>query len=597
MSRAVEEEVNKLFEAVKDLHSLEEIRPHCEAFNEFINTKTTYSNASLGTVLSRVGFYKKFKSLPLEQGKNADLVPKRDGQGNLIGHELKHYVLLLCGLTKEDWEGRNTTTRVSDRISDGGQEVDPDTYLEVSGKLLESTNPHELAVGLIAATGRRPHEILARAKFSPIEGKEYWVSFEGQGKKRGDKPVFNIATLYPANYIIEKLNYLRKEDSTKALLKEVVIDFPKDVAAQNRSIDNRRGQSLRRVVKEYFGDKYAENPALNLRNDEDQNNCKALRAAYLCLATERDCKGSMGAKMLHAARLAGHFVKDNPTDRDLQSLVTTLGYADYFTSKTIQFPIVQMPELEKPSMVRASKEDAELIKKFQTDWNLPNQQSVVNRLLEIFQNRLEAVKQLSEANQKIAQLEAKIKELETMKAEPTAQPQEITLNVSELESLVQAKVASAVEKALQGLPVAPAATVPKQAEKPKEEINWEAMTDAEVWGSKKNGAAIEKVRRAFLAMTSYNDTVATGDNDRIAITNLALRELSGANGLVVRDWINQHRDEVISHNAKYGMENKKDPANPATYYNKGRNTEAILQLINEEFLSGEGMRKAPTEEV
>jgi len=165
--------------------------------------------------------------------------------------------------------------------------------------------------------------------------------------------------------------------------------------------------------------------------------------------------------------------------------------------------------------------------------------------------------------------------------------------------LVQAKVAAAVEKALQGLPVATGvtATVPRQLEKPREEINWEAMTDAEVWNSKKTGAAVEKVRRVFLAMTTYNDTVATGDNDRIAITNLALRELSGANGLVVRDWINQHMDEVISHNAKYGMENKKDPANPATYYNKGKNTEAILQLINEEFLGGEGMRKTSTEEV
>ncbi|MBD2211239.1 hypothetical protein H6G27_15270 [Nostoc linckia FACHB-104] len=89
--------------------------------------------------------------------------------------------------------------------------------------------------------------------------------------------------------------------------------------------------------------------------------------------------------------------------------------------------------------------------------------------------------------------------------------------------------------------------------------------------------------------------MATLDGDRLAITNQALRDLSGCNGLLVRDWIDHHKDEVISHNAKYGMENKKDPSNPASYANKGKDTDKILSLINEEFLSGEGYRKAKSE--
>ncbi len=74
-----------------------------------------------------------------------------------------------------------------------------------------------------------------------------------------------------------------------------------------------------------------------------------------------------------------------------------------------------------------------------------------------------------------------------------------------------------------------------------------------------------KVNPAATAL--YNDTVAPGDNDRLAITNQALRELSGVNGLLVGDWIKAHADEVISHNSKYGMQNTKDPSNPTTYYN------------------------------
>jgi TolA-binding protein len=614
MSKAVQEQVEQLFEAVKDLQSLEEIKPHCEAFNEFINTKTSYTTSSLGTVLSRAGFYKKFKSLPLEQGKNADSEPKHDAQGNVTGYELKHYALLLCGLNKSHWEERNKSTRVSDRL-DNGQELQPDEYLEVTGKLLESQDPHEVAVGLIAATGRRPHEILARAKFAPVEGQSYQVMFTGQGKKRGDKPVFPIATLYPASYVIERLTWLRKEPSTKSLLAELANSNPTDVAAQNRAIDSRRNGSLNRVVRGYFGDKGDKTPILNFRHGEEQDNCKALRAAYLALATERDCTGAIGSKMLHAARLAGHFVKDAPTDRDLQNLVTTLGYADYYTTKPVGFP--DAPEKEKLLQIRAISADFEYLKELQAEWQLPNQQSVVSRLIEHHKNRVDVAKLLQESQRLVAQLEAQVKQLQetnnqleqannqlettnqqlqqekaAMESTAPQQPETVTLNVTELDSWLEAKIIEVVNKVTLGGAIAPAAPKVTAAKVTpvKEEIDWQAKSDSEVWASKAPGAAVEKIRRSFQAICLYNDTVATGDSDRLAITNQALRDLSGCNGLLVRDWIEAHKDEVISHNAKFGMENKKDPSNPASYANKGKDTDKILLLINEEFLSGEGFK-------
>jgi hypothetical protein len=130
---------------------------------------------------------------------------------------------------------------------------------------------------------------------------------------------------------------LRREASTKALLKEVANEFPNDLAAQNQAIDSRRNGSLNRVVRQYFGDKGQSTPVLAFRHAEEQDNCKALRAAYGALATERDCQRSVGSKMLHYARLLGHFVKENPTDKELQGVATTLGYADYFTSKPVPF--------------------------------------------------------------------------------------------------------------------------------------------------------------------------------------------------------------------------------------------------------------------
>ncbi|MHC5771333.1 MAG: protelomerase family protein [Nostoc sp.] len=604
MSKAVQEQVDQLFEATKGLQSLEEIKPYCEAFNEFINTKTSYSNKSLGTVLSRAGFYKKFKSLSLEQGKNAVSVPKHDAQSNVTGNELKHYVLLLCGLDKSHWEERNKSTRVSDRL-ENGQEISPDEYLEVTEKLLASDDPHEVAVGLIAATGRRPHEILARAKFAAVEGQSYQVMFTGQGKKRGDKPVFPIATLYPASYVIERLNWLRKEPTTKALLAEVANENPTDVAAQNRAIDSRRNGSLNRVVRGYFGDKGDKTPILNFRHGEEQDNCKALRAAYLALAIERDCQGSTGSKMLHAARLAGHFVKDAPTDRDLQNLVTTLGYADYYLTKPVGFP--DAPSKEKLSNVRVNSSNLEAIRHLQGELNLPNQQSAITYLLESFNNRLDIAKQLQSAHQKLAQLETQVKQLQetnnqltdmnnqlqqekdAMSASASQQPQTVTLNVTELDSWLEQKVIEVVNKVTGGQAIA-AKSIPAKVTPIKEEIDWQAKSDAEVWGSKATLATVEKIRRSYQAICLYNDTVATGEGDRLAVTNQALRDLSGCNGLMIRDWIEAHKDEIISHNAKFGMENKKDPSNPASYANKGKDTDKILLLINEEFLSGEAFK-------
>jgi hypothetical protein len=590
MSKVLQEKINELFEATKDLSSLEEIKPHCDHFNEWV-FEQNYSEKSLGTLFSRYGLYKKFRDLPLEQGKNAELIPKYDGEGKVKGHELKHYVPLYCGLDNKQWNERNQSTRAIDRL-ENSTELDPDTYLEVTGKLLESEDPHELAVGIIAATGRRPHEVIARAKFYPLEGKPYHVMFEGQGKKRGEKPKFEIATLYPAEYVIKCLAKLRREPSTKSLLSEVATDFPKSLTSQNLEIDKRRNGSLNRVVRAYFGDKGDSSPVLAFRYGEQQDNNKALRAAYAVLATERDCQGSFGAKILHASRLLGHFVKEIKNDRDLANLGTSAGYSDYYVTKPVLFPTA--PEKEKIHQVRTTEADFETIKQLQEHWKLPNQQSVVSRLIERHEKTIELGKQLQEYKTRINQLEKEKAEMLQV------QPQQVTVNKSELEAMIEQIVTEKVQQALANLPVVQPENQASQAKattqataKPQESTDWEGKSNAELWTTKAQGASTEKIRRSFNAIALYNDTVATGDDDRLAVTNQALRELSGVNGLLVGDWIKAHADEVVSHNTKYGMQNAKDPSKTETYYNKRHGAEKItkiLNLVNEQFLDGEALK-------
>ncbi len=437
----------------------------------------------------------------------------------------------------------------------------------------------------------------------------------GQGKKRGNEPAFAIATLFPAEYIIKKLGQLRRDLGTKALLKEVATEFPEDIAAQNRSIENRRGNSLRRVVQEYFGGRDTQKPLLNFRNDQDQNDCKALRAAYGCLATKRDCDRSVGSQMLYYARLLGHFVKEKPTDKELQAIATTIGYADYYCSSPVGFPPV--PQKQKIAQIRVSDTDFELVKGFQQEWGLPNQQAVVSQLIESHQQKLSVAKELLEAKAQVVQMQKYIKKLEDKnnqlqeqnKEMESATPQQVTISTTDLEAYLERMVEEKLKQALAKLPqprtpepesepavipVPTPAVQPKvRAVPPKEVIDWESKSNAELWGTRASGAATEKIRRSFEAICLYNDTIATGDNDRLAITNLALRELSGVNGLLVGDWIKSHADEIISYNSKHGMQNSKDPGKVETYYNKRHGQDKILgvlKLVNEKFLEGVALK-------
>ncbi|MDJ0716195.1 MAG: protelomerase family protein [Prochloraceae cyanobacterium] len=748
MSKALEAKVNELYEATKDLQSFEEMKPHCDRFNSWIALQE-YSVKSLGTVLSRAGFYKKFKELDLEQGKNAVSVPQLDKNGNQVGTQLKHYVLTQCGLTDDEWLERNTTTRATKRL-ENSNEIDPEKYFRVVAELLESDEPHELAVGLICATGRRPHEILARAKFTAIESKDYHVMFSGQGKKRGEKPVFEIATLFPSGYIIQQYKKLQQHESIRTLLKEVKANFPRDISEQNRSIDSRRNGSLNRVVRAKFDNRDNDNPALALRHDEEQNNCKALRAAYANLATARDCSRSIGEQMLHAAKLLGHYTHEEPTDRDLQNLMTTLSYTDYYVEKPVPFPPMEKNiifneepfyssqvknEAEKLSSkgfliknkkspipvkkkkeslghIRVYSEDVRVLKELQKEWSLPNQKVTVKRLIEIAQNakqleaqllglneknkelkiqrfasekklekadqssekllelqreieklkaqRAEHEKQLEKAqdlsetllesqreieelksqrasydkelekakglSEKLLESQAEIEELRSQRASYERQlekakqlegellesqtkieelkaqrlePEKQLEKAKQLESKVlelqteneelkiqqashekelemenlDARISRILDEKLSKLfPQPIAVETPTASEvvstkktfipQPKEDdTDWEGMSSEELKQNRTSNAAEEKLRRSFLALTSHNDMKATSNDERWVINNQALRQLSGCNGMVVKDWMNRHRVAIDDHNGKYGL---------GLYHNKGR---------------------------
>jgi hypothetical protein len=605
MSQALQEKIDQLYNQAKDLDSIEELEPICDEFLNWVS-KQNLSNESLGSKFSSYKLYSRFKALDLHQDKNAVLVAKHDENGNVNGHDLKHYIHHRCS-EFIDWNKRNHTTRAIDRI-ENSTELDPNRYLETTAKLLTSNDPHELAVGLIAATGRRPHEILARAKFRHINGKEYHVNFEGQGKKRGEKPVFEIATLFPAKAIIKALARLRHEPSTKQLLTEIEAEFP-SVTRQNVELDKRRNQSLNRVVRAYFGDTGNPNPVLAFRHNEKQDNNKALRAAYAVLATERDCKGGYGAKILHASKLLGHFSKETRDDRNLGSIATSIGYSDYYVTKPV--PFGELPE-EKVVNVRAYQSDLEAIKKLQALWDCENQQEVTQRLVKSGEHVKSLENQLFEAQKKIRELTAQLDQhssidqdlankVKTLTDENDTLRNQLssttmTKHIDELETpatttttderidKLEAIVMQLVEKLNQpqstptptassvSTPVEPVPTSEPSSKRALttaiREIDWESISNQDLKGMKHHGAVEEKIKRAYQAITAHNDN-APSNEERYFIGNVSLREVSRCNGLAVGAWLEQYQTMVDDHNNKYGL---------GKFHNKGKTP--ITEKIN-----------------
>ncbi|MBD2536496.1 hypothetical protein H6G97_47370 [Nostoc flagelliforme FACHB-838] len=97
-----------------------------------------------------------------------------------------------------------------------------------------------------------------------------------------------------------------------------------------------------------------------------------------------------------------------------------------------------------------------------------------------------------------------------MSASAPQQPQTVTLNVTELDSWLEQKIIELVNKVTQGVAIAPAVTAtPAKVTPIKEEIDWQAKTDAEIWGSKAPRAGIEKIRRSYQAICLIRQSVCT----------------------------------------------------------------------------------------
>lgn len=497
--------------------------------------------------------------------------------------------------------GINRSTSKIERLK-AQKKIDVTSYLKTTVKLLESDNVHELAVGLIAASGRRSVEVLARGKFFQLKNlpehfnPDYSVTFRGQAKKRDygleeeERAKYPIGVLVPAELFLDAFKrYSQKPEAQK--LKDFIAKNPNaDAEAVNKRIEDNRGNSLRRICQQYFG-------FLPLRENEQNPSPKVLRAIYCVLITERDCPEHYN-KLFWASQQLGHFIdKEEVDDADLQSLVTTVGYMDYYIDEPVPYigQVVQQPEPVKIQEVQQTEpvkaKQPETVPPEKTEPIKPEKikpeplasvkiaKSCVEKLITIksenkFTNQSQSVTYLFEKAEKATalenennQLKARIKELESQNKKLAAEAQSL-----DIDKLVERKIQQQLQKLLpqlqsgnipvisEGTETKPVTTSRSQPRKEKADIDYEGLSRDELVKIKSPAAAREKIRRSFMAICNHNDAQPSNAT-RWAINNQGLRQLSGTNGLMVGDWMKEHELVISDHNQKYGL---------SQYHNKGK---------------------------
>lgn len=562
----------ELYNALKDLRAEEEIKEVAVNFDSWIRKK--YSTLeSIKTAM--IKYNKLIKTIPLVIGENAFAVQNSRGE-----QVQRHFFYKYAGLKPEEYEifNKREADKKVKRL-DNRTKIEVKRYLDKIGELLVSNDSHELAVGLIAATGRRPHEILVRASFKPVKEGElsypehqpetHWLTFEGQGKKLGKAVPYPIATLFPSAFIIKALKRLRNSPECKQLIADIEAEFPNDLIKQNDAIDSRRNTSLNRVVREELAD------ILAVRHERENISCGSLRAAYARLATERDCPPDKN-DLMWASRLLGHFSEGG----DIRALLTTAGYFDYYIDGE-DIPRLGIPNFQERVAFRGYESDVNEVREWMDRYRIPSQMEAFKKIWELAKEAMRV------REEKLASQESQ----ESVQVTETSQESEM-ISEEKLTALIEQIVERKVSEALTRLPEKPkvvpltrshseVAVHKQQSTTVKSEEStakdWESVPSEELKGSKAPGSAEEKIRRIIKAIMDYNDYTATSNSDRWYIGVRTIQDAAkdaGGSGTIRHDAIKRFLETygqmVNDHNAKYEL---------SSQHNK-RHSAAISSLID-----------------
>ncbi len=373
-----------------------------------------------------------------------------------------------------------------------------DEYLKTINTLLKSDDYREITAGLIAATGRRPIEILKTGEFKQLG--QYEVMFAGQAKTKGEiRNAYRAFTLVESSKVIDAFAILRRLPEIKKLQKMSLA-----------TIDSGRNSQINSKVKEYFS------PLVKPPAGELELSAKNLRAIYAAIAIYLFCSTKQSTNQFITERL-GH-----------TSDATATSYEDYQVCDSQGKPltrgawIVKINEqIIKPLEAKITQHRmrmSEAAKIAIDDLNFLPFQDQISRVDELI--RLAKIGKDYEDG-KLVRVVIKVVNTPLIKEKSN----EVENNISENTSLENSEIIN-TDKSM-------VTTINKKVIKHKDVSE---LSDAELFGSNVPYSGRVKIRRAVEAIKIYNEQQSEKECCW-AINTKGLKDLTGCRTEAVKNYL------------------------------------------------------------
>jgi len=259
--------------------------------------------------------WRKAISLAVEDGR----LPKQNLEPSSFGKIYPHWGLkYLLYPNKVHKALKEKTTAANNHKQDDLQPIRANRVIAKARDLLQGETPYEWAVGLLALTGRRFSEIVAKGEFKPT-AHPYAIAFRGQLKKGiqnlDEAQTFLIATLIESDKIIAALDKFRAHPRIQELA-----DLSPD------EINSRLNTSVRHHIKREFEDM----EIIPVLPGEKSVSAHNLRGIYAEIAVHYFCPPNQGTHRFIQAHL-GHIIGE----RELASRKNAGATEHYFHYRLI----------------------------------------------------------------------------------------------------------------------------------------------------------------------------------------------------------------------------------------------------------------------
>lgn len=443
-------------------------------------------------------------------------------------------------------------TAAAKRLIKGKLPIDVEQYFEIAARLLRSSDPYNIAAGLMAVTGRRAIEVCYIGSFRPFNSESapeylpigdaaYMVQFKGPAKKRDwdiaetERAEFCIPTLIPGDAVIKAWKLLKASAEYKAWQKEgkAIVKAKGEREARKKFNAAWEGK-LNGAIADAF-------PIEVLPPKDDQSEtatCHCFRGAYAELVNRRDNAEESINSMLFIGTTMGHYLPENdPTGKAMaKALGSTFSYLVYKVPAAQSVPFAESPLVNPSKTVRVYESEHSWLTAEQHRLNLGNQGDAMAFVRQRLNRVIELEKQLQDARSDRDKAQQQLTELQ-QGAEPLAAT---VRELREENQQLRAKAALTGQELPKVVEVAP--KVAAIAEEPEKDGRRVTSVKSEQW-----------LDRVYQTIADHND--AQGDDKwaKWALTERALKDLSGTHQDVVKRWWIANEQRLIEMHSSHDL--------------------------------------------